>query len=100
MSPKTKTIITALGVGAAVEGGFCAVLLILGGIGPCGPTSVVSAVVLAVHAPAFLAALAMEALGIPEQATTFIAVAIQVSLWSGMAHLWLGRGARPGGRCD
>ena len=80
-----KTARKALSIGVAVEALLVAALLI-GGFGPCGPASPLSAFVLFVHKPLLMAVCAM---GIPELGTLVLVLAAYVALWSGIAFLIL-----------
>jgi hypothetical protein len=81
-----KTGIISLGVGVLTEALLVFVLLVSGGIGPCGPGSTTGAVILWIHAPGFLLT---NAWGLPDQATIILVPISYVLLWTIITYAFL-----------
>jgi hypothetical protein len=85
-----KTALMALGIGVVVEAALVTSLAV-GGFGPCGPASPLSAFVFFVHTPGLSAASAM---GLREPESLLLVMAAYVVAWSGIAFLILGGRSR------
>ena len=73
----------AMAIGVLLEAGLIG-LLIVGGMGPCGPGSPASAFVLIIHVPGVLM---IEALHISEPFSLAIVAALYAAVWSAIALL-------------
>ena len=85
-----KTAVIALVIGVVVEAMLIAGLA-LGGFGPCGPASPLSAFVFFVHTPGLSTA---SALGLREPESLVLVLAAYIVVWSGIAFLILGGRSR------
>jgi hypothetical protein len=80
-----KTVLIAIGVGVCVESALVGVLA-LGGLGPCGPSSLLGSAILLVRAPGTFA---WDAFGVGERASMILVPSTYVAFWSGAAYLFL-----------
>jgi hypothetical protein len=84
-----KRALIAIVVGVCIESAFVA-MLALGGLGPCGPNSLLGSAVLLIHAPGVWA---LDAFRVGERATLILVPSGYAALWSLLAFLFF-RGPR------
>ena len=77
-----KTPLKAFSIGVSVEIALIAAFA-LGGFGPCGPASPLSAFVFYIHAPV------LSALGTLEPFGLLFGLALYAAIWSGLAYFIL-----------